>query len=212
MRSTSYTATSITEVPAFMYHHDCTSEQLNGRHTEDSELVALKSGETYAWAAVRRLKNVAGRLATRGRQRCTTKMEDESSFRATSQGRRCSVEAIRDHTGVEMRRRWGEEELRWITVHRRRGCFFLNLMMSGTFWDRSCFWLASPHKAAKRREHAQSERWSWMWRWLTDGHESEAESLQTSPLIKITVRGTHLYGSVLTTAVRRSCCAMELCK
>uniref|UniRef100_A0A3P8VZY4 Calcitonin gene-related peptide type 1 receptor n=1 Tax=Cynoglossus semilaevis TaxID=244447 RepID=A0A3P8VZY4_CYNSE len=48
MRSTSYTATSITEVPAFMYHHDCTSEQLNGRHTEDSELVALKSGETYA--------------------------------------------------------------------------------------------------------------------------------------------------------------------
>ncbi|XP_070840424.1 calcitonin gene-related peptide type 1 receptor isoform X2 [Chaetodon trifascialis] len=48
MRSTSYTATSITEVPAFMYHHDCNSEHLNGRHTEDSELVALKSGETYA--------------------------------------------------------------------------------------------------------------------------------------------------------------------
>lgn len=48
MRSTSYTATSITEVPAFMYHHDCNTEHLNGRHTEDSELVALKSGETYA--------------------------------------------------------------------------------------------------------------------------------------------------------------------
>lgn len=48
MRSTSYTATSITEVPAFMYHHECNSEHLNGRHTEDSELVALKSGETYA--------------------------------------------------------------------------------------------------------------------------------------------------------------------
>ncbi|KAM3858431.1 calcitonin gene-related peptide type 1 receptor [Diretmus argenteus] len=48
MRSTSYTATSITEVPAFMYHHDCNSEHLNGRHSEDSELVALKSGETYA--------------------------------------------------------------------------------------------------------------------------------------------------------------------
>ncbi|XP_029022986.1 calcitonin gene-related peptide type 1 receptor isoform X2 [Betta splendens] len=48
MRSTSYTATSITEVPAFMYHHDCNSEHLNGRNTEDPELVALKSGETYA--------------------------------------------------------------------------------------------------------------------------------------------------------------------
>ncbi|KAI4817946.1 hypothetical protein KUCAC02_011315, partial [Chaenocephalus aceratus] len=48
MRSTSYTATSITEVPAFMYHHDSNSENLNGRTTEDSELVALKSGETYA--------------------------------------------------------------------------------------------------------------------------------------------------------------------
>lgn len=50
MRSTSYTATSITEVPAFMYHHECNSEHLNGRHAEDSELVALKSGEAYAWA------------------------------------------------------------------------------------------------------------------------------------------------------------------
>ncbi|XP_051527053.1 calcitonin gene-related peptide type 1 receptor-like isoform X2 [Myxocyprinus asiaticus] len=48
MRSTSYTATSITEVPAFMYHHDCNSEHLNGKQTEDSELVALKMGETYA--------------------------------------------------------------------------------------------------------------------------------------------------------------------
>ncbi|XP_042632903.1 calcitonin gene-related peptide type 1 receptor-like [Cyprinus carpio] len=47
-RSTSYTATSITEVPAFMYHHDCNSEHLNGKQTEDSELVALKTGETYA--------------------------------------------------------------------------------------------------------------------------------------------------------------------
>uniref|UniRef100_A0A8C1LX20 Calcitonin receptor n=1 Tax=Cyprinus carpio TaxID=7962 RepID=A0A8C1LX20_CYPCA len=47
-RSTSYTATSITEVPAFMYQHDCNSEHLNGKQTEDSELVALKTGETYA--------------------------------------------------------------------------------------------------------------------------------------------------------------------
>ncbi|XP_075900416.1 calcitonin gene-related peptide type 1 receptor [Nelusetta ayraudi] len=48
MRSTSYTATSITEVPAFLYHHDGPSEHLNGRHADDSELVALKSGEAYA--------------------------------------------------------------------------------------------------------------------------------------------------------------------
>uniref|UniRef100_A0A8C5HUS7 G-protein coupled receptors family 2 profile 2 domain-containing protein n=1 Tax=Gouania willdenowi TaxID=441366 RepID=A0A8C5HUS7_GOUWI len=48
MRSTSYTATSMTEVPAFMYHHDCNNEHLNGRHADDSELVALKSGDTYA--------------------------------------------------------------------------------------------------------------------------------------------------------------------
>ncbi|XP_028819169.1 calcitonin gene-related peptide type 1 receptor isoform X3 [Denticeps clupeoides] len=48
MRSTSYTATSITEVPGFMFHHDCNSEHLNGRHADDSELVALKTGETYA--------------------------------------------------------------------------------------------------------------------------------------------------------------------
>ncbi|XP_015231937.1 PREDICTED: calcitonin receptor [Cyprinodon variegatus] len=48
MRSTSYTATSITEVPAFMYHHDCNAEHLNGCHMKDSELVALKSGDTYA--------------------------------------------------------------------------------------------------------------------------------------------------------------------
>ncbi|XP_016314986.1 calcitonin gene-related peptide type 1 receptor-like [Sinocyclocheilus anshuiensis] len=48
MRSTSYTATSITEVPTFMYHHDCNSEHSNGKQTEDSELVALKTGETYA--------------------------------------------------------------------------------------------------------------------------------------------------------------------
>ncbi|XP_028278741.1 calcitonin gene-related peptide type 1 receptor isoform X2 [Parambassis ranga] len=48
MRSTSYTATSITEVPTFMYHHDCNTEHLNGNHAENSELVALKSGDTYA--------------------------------------------------------------------------------------------------------------------------------------------------------------------
>ncbi|XP_037651422.1 calcitonin gene-related peptide type 1 receptor [Sebastes umbrosus] len=48
MRSTSYTATSITEEPASMYHHDCNSEHLNGRHTGDPEREALKSGETYA--------------------------------------------------------------------------------------------------------------------------------------------------------------------
>uniref|UniRef100_A0A8C2ZKB1 Calcitonin receptor n=2 Tax=Cyclopterus lumpus TaxID=8103 RepID=A0A8C2ZKB1_CYCLU len=34
--STSYTATSISEVPSFIYHPDCTSEHLNGRHAEDS--------------------------------------------------------------------------------------------------------------------------------------------------------------------------------
>lgn len=54
MRSTSYTATSITEVPAFMFHHDCHSEHLNGKQAEDSELVALKTGETYAWPITRR--------------------------------------------------------------------------------------------------------------------------------------------------------------
>lgn len=48
MRSASYTATSITEEPAFMYHHDCNSEHLNGRRAEDSELVALKLGDMYA--------------------------------------------------------------------------------------------------------------------------------------------------------------------
>ncbi|XP_064410865.1 calcitonin gene-related peptide type 1 receptor [Latimeria chalumnae] len=48
MRSTSYTATSITEVPAYLYHHDCSSEQLNGKYDEDSEMTALKSRETYA--------------------------------------------------------------------------------------------------------------------------------------------------------------------
>uniref|UniRef100_A0A3P8YX64 Calcitonin gene-related peptide type 1 receptor n=1 Tax=Esox lucius TaxID=8010 RepID=A0A3P8YX64_ESOLU len=49
MRSTSYTATSITEVPSFMYHHDCSSEHLNGRHAADqSELVALKSADACA--------------------------------------------------------------------------------------------------------------------------------------------------------------------
>jgi len=48
MRSTSYTATSITEVPAFVFHQDSNNEHLNGRHTEDSELVALKSGDAYA--------------------------------------------------------------------------------------------------------------------------------------------------------------------
>uniref|UniRef100_A0AAR2IJL5 Calcitonin receptor n=1 Tax=Pygocentrus nattereri TaxID=42514 RepID=A0AAR2IJL5_PYGNA len=48
MRSTSYTTTSITEVPTFTFHHDCNSEHLNGRHADDSELVALKAKETYA--------------------------------------------------------------------------------------------------------------------------------------------------------------------
>ncbi|KAK4825940.1 hypothetical protein QYF61_003452 [Mycteria americana] len=47
-RSTSYTATSITEVPIYLYHHDSNNEQLNGRYLEDSELVALKSGDTSA--------------------------------------------------------------------------------------------------------------------------------------------------------------------
>ncbi|TKS88548.1 Calcitonin receptor [Collichthys lucidus] len=60
MRSTSYTATSITEVPAFMYHHDCNSEHLNGRHTEDSELVALKSGRNICMSlsVTRKTKSV----------------------------------------------------------------------------------------------------------------------------------------------------------
>ncbi|KAG5264745.1 hypothetical protein AALO_G00257580 [Alosa alosa] len=56
MRSTSYTATSITEVPNFMYHHDCggvggdgVGEQPNGRPVEDCELVALKFGDTYTY-------------------------------------------------------------------------------------------------------------------------------------------------------------------
>lgn len=47
-RSTSYTATSITEVPVYLYHHDSNSEQFNGKYIDDSELVALKSGETSA--------------------------------------------------------------------------------------------------------------------------------------------------------------------
>ncbi|XP_064022889.1 calcitonin receptor isoform X4 [Pogoniulus pusillus] len=47
-RSTSYTATSISELPVYLSHHDSNSEQLNGRYPEDSELVALKSGETSA--------------------------------------------------------------------------------------------------------------------------------------------------------------------
>lgn len=68
MRSTSYTATSISEVPAFMYHHDCNSEHLNGRHTEDSELVALKSGDTYAWVT---LWIKSGAVGTQPRNRAT---------------------------------------------------------------------------------------------------------------------------------------------
>ncbi|XP_061112497.1 calcitonin gene-related peptide type 1 receptor isoform X2 [Conger conger] len=48
MRSTSYTATSITEDPTFLYHHDCNSEHLNGKYSDDSEVVALKAEETYA--------------------------------------------------------------------------------------------------------------------------------------------------------------------
>ncbi|XP_018413084.1 PREDICTED: calcitonin receptor [Nanorana parkeri] len=48
MRSTSYTATSITEVPIYLYPHDSNSEQLNGRYGNDSEITALNSGDTYA--------------------------------------------------------------------------------------------------------------------------------------------------------------------
>lgn len=47
-RSTSYTATSITEVPIYLYPQDSNSEQFNGKYIDDSELVALKSGETSA--------------------------------------------------------------------------------------------------------------------------------------------------------------------
>ncbi|TRZ01832.1 hypothetical protein DNTS_004274 [Danionella cerebrum] len=48
MRSTSYTATSISEVPTFIYHQDCNNPHLNGKQSQDCELVALKTGETYA--------------------------------------------------------------------------------------------------------------------------------------------------------------------
>ncbi|KAE8596237.1 hypothetical protein XENTR_v10016022 [Xenopus tropicalis] len=48
MRSTSYTATSITEVPIYLYHHDSNSEQLNGKYGDESEITALNSGDTYA--------------------------------------------------------------------------------------------------------------------------------------------------------------------
>ncbi|KAJ8273328.1 hypothetical protein GJAV_G00100340 [Gymnothorax javanicus] len=48
MRSTSYTATSITEDPTFLFHHDSNSEHLNGKYSDDSEVVALKTEETYA--------------------------------------------------------------------------------------------------------------------------------------------------------------------
>ncbi|KAK7898782.1 hypothetical protein WMY93_019635 [Mugilogobius chulae] len=45
MRSTSYTATSITEVPAFMFPPDGHD---NGRQADHSELLALKMADTYA--------------------------------------------------------------------------------------------------------------------------------------------------------------------
>ncbi|XP_043923581.1 calcitonin receptor isoform X2 [Protopterus annectens] len=48
MRSASYTATSISEVPVYLYHHDSNSDQLNGKHGEDSEITMLKARETYA--------------------------------------------------------------------------------------------------------------------------------------------------------------------
>ncbi|XP_048464296.1 calcitonin gene-related peptide type 1 receptor [Rhincodon typus] len=48
MRSTSYTATSITEVPVYLYHQDSNSEHLNGKYMEESEIAALKSKEMYA--------------------------------------------------------------------------------------------------------------------------------------------------------------------
>ncbi|MEE6466573.1 hypothetical protein FKM82_006998 [Ascaphus truei] len=48
MRSTSYTATSITEVPIYLYSPDSNSEQLNGKYADESEIPALNSGDTYA--------------------------------------------------------------------------------------------------------------------------------------------------------------------
>ncbi|XP_069815517.1 calcitonin receptor [Dendropsophus ebraccatus] len=48
MRSTSYTATSITEVPIYLYPHESNSEHLNGKYGDDSEIMALNSGDTYA--------------------------------------------------------------------------------------------------------------------------------------------------------------------
>lgn len=47
MRSTSYTATSITEVPAFMFPQDG-PDVINGRQLDHSELLALKTEDTYA--------------------------------------------------------------------------------------------------------------------------------------------------------------------
>ena len=93
MRSTSYTATSITEVPAFMYHHDCNSEHLNGRHTEDSELVALKSGEAYAWGGrVERWKQM---------KRSNTAAEMYSKNYSVIKSQRLVCSAQNDNTGLE---------------------------------------------------------------------------------------------------------------
>ncbi|XP_051833184.1 calcitonin receptor [Antechinus flavipes] len=48
-RSASYTATSLTEVPVYLYSPDAHNEQLNGKFAaEDSEVAALRSGESSA--------------------------------------------------------------------------------------------------------------------------------------------------------------------
>ncbi|XP_038627518.1 calcitonin receptor [Tachyglossus aculeatus] len=47
-RSTSYTATSITEVPVYLFPRSSSSEQVNGKFAEDSEVTALKSDESSA--------------------------------------------------------------------------------------------------------------------------------------------------------------------
>lgn len=58
MRSTSYTATSITEVPIYLYPQESNSELSNGKYGDDSEITALNSGDSYAWFSTR-LKNSA---------------------------------------------------------------------------------------------------------------------------------------------------------
>lgn len=146
MRSTSYTATSITEVPAFMYHHDCNTEHLNGRHTEDSELVALKSGDTYAWVTPR-IKCVA-----------VEKAEDEQQSKCTAKRRKwiqftCHISAIKSPGLAQLRRMieaW-KQKAHWRGLATRLTLYFtllLQLLLQNfdveNLWRKeSCFWHVS---------------------------------------------------------------------